>query len=91
MATSAEIMIGGIVLLVDLFAATVLYYVTNVCLAPITNILTQFPIHPALQEGFWEITYVIPSIYGFILIYVIVIIISFAFILARRQVNPYEY
>jgi hypothetical protein len=91
MATTAEITVGGIVLLVDLFASAVLYFICNAVLGPIVTWAASYPIHPALQSGFWEITYVMPTTFGFILIFVIVIIISFVFILARRQVSPYEY
>lgn len=90
MATSTEITIGAILLMTYWFVAAALYYTGNAILGPIVNFAAQFPIHPALQQGLWEISYLPTAFFAFLLIFGIVGTISFVVILARRQVSPYE-
>jgi hypothetical protein len=91
MATSAEIMTGGILLLTNTFIITCMYFIGNTILTPILKFVSMFPIAEQLKPSFWEITYIFPFIFGLLLIFEIIIIISFIYILARRQVTPYEY
>jgi hypothetical protein len=39
----------------------------------------------------WETSYIYPTFFGFLLLFEIVIIISFVYMLGRRQVTPYDY
>ena len=91
MATSAEISVAGIALLVNTFAIIIMYFVGNAVLGPILAFASNFPIHPALRESMWETSYIYPTFFGFLLIFEIVIIISFVYMLGRRQVTPYDY
>jgi len=91
MATTGEIMIGGLALLVNTFAIAVCFFVGNAVLGPLLYIVSMFPIAEPLKASFWEITYVFPAFFAFLLIFEVIIIIAFVYILARRQVNPYEY
>lgn len=91
MATTGEIMTGGILLLVNTFCIVVCYFVSNTVLGPILQMISTFPIADQLKPSFWEITYIFPFIFGLLLIFQVIIIISFVYILARRQVTPYEY
>jgi uncharacterized membrane protein len=91
MATTAEIMTGGILLLVNTFIIICMYFIGNTIMGPILHMISLFPIADQLKPSFWEITYIFPYIFGLLLIFEIIIIISFVYILARRQVTPYEY
>lgn len=91
MATSVEISVGGIALLTNTFAIIVCYFVGNAILGPILAFASNYPIHPALQASMWETTYIYPTFFGLLLVFEVIIIISFVYILARRQVTPYDY
>ena len=91
MATTAEITIGGLLLMIYWFTIAVLYFVGNSILGPIYNFAASFPIHPSLQQGFWEISYIPGGFFGILLLFGIVGTIGFVIILARRQVTPYDY
>ena len=91
MATTVEITVGGLVLLVNTFAIIVCYFVGNAILAPILNFAASFPIHPSLQASMWETSYITPAIFSLLIVFEVISIIGFVYILARRQVTPYEY
>lgn len=91
MATTAEITVGGIVLLVNTFAIVVSFFIGNAILGPILAFAAKFPIHPSLQASMNETTYIFPAFFALLLIFEIIIIVSFVYILARRQVTPYDY
>jgi hypothetical protein len=91
MATTGEIMTGGILLLVNTFCILVLYFIGNTVLGPILRLVSTFPIADQLKASFWEVTYIFPAFFALLLIFEVIIIISFVYILARRQVTPYEY
>lgn len=91
MATSVEITVGGIALLTNTFAIIVCYFVSNAVLGPILAFASKYPIHPSLQSSMWETTYIYPTFFGLLLVFEVIIIISFVYILARRQVTPYDY
>jgi hypothetical protein len=90
-ATSAEIMIGGIILILNIFADIVLYYVGDVMLAPLVDILASWPMPEVLQESLWELTYISYLPFAFMLIFAMISCIGFFMILARRQVSPFDY
>ena len=91
MATSTEITVAGILLLTNTFIIIVMYFVSNAILGPILDFASKFPIHPALQESMWETSYIYPVVFGILLIFEVIILISFVYMVGRRQVNPYEY
>ena len=91
MATSAEISVAGIALLVNTFAIIVMYFIGNAILGPILAFASKFPIHPSLQQSMWETSYIYPAFFGLLFVFEIVIIISFVYMLGRRQVTPYDY
>lgn len=91
MATSAEITAGGILLFTNIFVDTVLYYVGDVLLAPLLDILSSWNVPPALKESLWELTYISYLPFAMMLLFAIMSIIAFVFILARRQVSPFDY
>jgi hypothetical protein len=91
MATSAEITVAGIALLVNTFAIIVCYFVGNAVLGPILDFASKFPIHPSLQSSMWETSYIYPTFFGLLLVFETIIILSFVYMLGRRQVTPYDY
>jgi hypothetical protein len=91
MATTAEIMIGGTLLLTYWFTIAVMYFAGNAVLGPVFNFVASFPIHPALQQGLWEISWLPTAFFAFLLLFGIVGTISFFIIIGRRQVTPYDY
>lgn len=91
MATTVEVTVGGLILLVNTFAIMVLYFVGNAILAPLLLFVSNFPINPALLANVQESTYIYPSIFGLMLIFEVLSIIGFVYILARRQDTPYDY
>ena len=91
MATTVEITVGMLLLLVNTFCIAILYFVGNAILTPILAFAASFPIHESLKASMWETSYIYPSIIGLLLIFEFIIIVGFVYILARRQVTPFEY
>lgn len=91
MATSSEITVGGILLFVNIFADTVLYYIGDVLLAPLLDILAAWPVPDVLKQSLWELTYIAYLPFAMMLIFAILSIVAFVVILARRQVSPFDY
>lgn len=91
MATTAQIMLAGLILFVNTFTIIVSFFIGNAIMGPILNVVSYFPIHPALQSSMWEITYIFPAFFGMLIIFEIISIIGFAVLLGRRQVTPYDY
>lgn len=89
MASTAEVLVGAMALLVCTFVDIVLYYVGSAILGPIINILNQYKITPLL--GLSDNTYVVYVLWAFLLLFEIAAIIAFIFILGRRQVSGVEY
>ena len=91
MATTAELTVGGILLLTYWFMLAVFYFVGNAILGPILSFASSFPMNPALQSGLWEITYIPSTYFGFLLLFGVIFTIGFVMILARSQQTPYDY
>lgn len=91
MATTAEISIGLIALMVNTVAILISYFVGDVMLGPLLDIAAKWNINPILKQGMWETTYVYPYFFAILLIFEVIIIVAFVIILARRQVSPFDY
>ena len=91
MATSAEITVGGIALFVYTIVVIMFYYVGNAILAPILEIAAKWNIHPSLQASMWETSYIYSTFFSMLLIFWILAVVGFVYILARRQVSPFDY
>jgi hypothetical protein len=85
MASTLEMFMAIIALIVNTFIILVMYFVGNVTLAPIfnwaANATTSAQIVPM-----YDISYIPSSIFGLLLIFEVVIIISF-FVVAGRRVQ----
>jgi len=90
-ATSAEITVGTILLFTNLFADITLFYIGDVLLAPLIDILSSWVVPDVLKESLWELTYITYLPFAVMVIFAVLSIIGFFMIVARRQVNPYEY
>ena len=91
MATTAEIMVGGIALFVNTIVIVVSYFVGNSVLAPILGLASKWNIHPLLLSSMWETSYLYSSFFTFLLVFEFILIVAFVIILARRQVSPFDY
>ena len=89
MASSAEVMAGAMALMVCTIVDLLLYLVGNAILGPLVNIVNQFHITPLL--GMSDNTYFIYTLWAFLLLFEIMAIVSFIYIVGRRQVSGVEY
>lgn len=89
MASSGEMLAGGIALLICTFVDLLLYFIGNSILGPIVQIINTYKITPLL--GMSDNTYVIYLLWAFLLLFEIMAIISFVAIIARRQTSGVEY
>jgi hypothetical protein len=91
MATSGEITVAGIILLVNTFTIFIFYFIGNAILGPILDFASKFPIHPSLQASMQETSYIYPSFMGILLVFELISIVGFIFLIGRRQTTPYDY
>jgi len=85
MATTLEMYIAGIALVVNTFTILVLFFLGNVVIAPIIYRLEQIVTGPQVIP-MWDMTYILPSIWAILIIMEIIIIIAFFVVSARRTV-----
>ena len=89
MASSYEILAGGIAFVTFTIVDAMFYFVGNALLRPLIDIIDRTPISPLLQFG--DISWVVYVIWAFLLIFEIIAGLSFVAIVARRQTNVSEY
>ena len=86
MASTLEMFFGTTALIVNTFVILVLFFVSNVVMAPILKWYTNSTLGSAsaavLQP--WDITYIFSYIFGLLIIYEIVIVIVYFAIVGRR-------
>jgi drug/metabolite transporter (DMT)-like permease len=85
MATTFEVMLAGLALILNTIVLLVMYFVGNTILGPVYDFAGSYfaenpPIIPMT-----EISYMPSAIVGLLLILEVVFIISFAMVLGRRQ------
>jgi hypothetical protein len=85
MASSFEMFLAGTALIVNTFIILLMYFVGNMILAPIINWAGTAVIGPQAVP-MWDMTYIVPSIWGILLALEVVCIISFFIVTGRRQV-----
>lgn len=85
MASSAEMMAGAMGLLVCTFIDALLYVVGNAILGPLTAIVNSYHITPLL--GMAENSYVPYILWAALLLFEIGAILSFVYIVGRRQLS----
>jgi hypothetical protein len=85
MASSFEMFLAIIALIVNTFVIILMYFVGGMIIAPIVNWAGTAITGPQAVP-LWDMTYIIPSIWGLLLALEVVIIISFFIVVGRRQV-----
>ena len=85
MASSFEMFLATVALIVNTFVIILMYFVGNIVIAPIVNWAGTFITEPQAVP-LWDMTYLIPTIWGILLSLEVVIIVSFFIVVGRRQV-----
>jgi hypothetical protein len=85
MASSFEMFLAGTALIVNTFIILLMYFVGNMILAPIINWAGTAVTGPQAVP-MWDMTYIVPSIWGILLALEVVCIISFFIVTGRRAV-----
>ena len=85
MASTFELFLAIIALLVNSFVIILMYFVGNMIIAPIVNWAGTAVTGPQAVP-LWDVTYIVPTIWGILLCLEIVIIVSFFVVTGRRQV-----
>jgi len=91
MATSIEMFMAGLALIINTLVILVLYFVGDLILAPLLNQLSTFILGPQAIP-MWDMTYIMPAIWAILLCMEVIIIIAFFVVAARRTVvDDYMY
>jgi hypothetical protein len=91
MASTIEMWLAGIALLVNTLIIITLFFIGDLILAPIINTLSQWIIGPQTIQ-MWDITYIMPFVWILLLVMEIVCVISFFIVSARRvSVDDFMY
>ena len=85
MATSTEMFIAGLALLVNSLVILIFFFLGNVMLAPIIYRLEQLVVGPQVVP-MTDMSYIVPSIWAIMIIMEIICIIAFAVVASRRTV-----
>jgi hypothetical protein len=83
MASSFEMFLAGTALIVNTFIILLMYFVGNMILAPIINWAGTAVTGPQAVP-MWDMTYIVPTIWGILLALEVVCIISFFIVTGRR-------
>ena len=85
MATTTEMFLAGLALIINTFVIGLMYFLGNVILAPILDAFGKY-VDSSQAIPMWDMTYIIPAIWGILLIMEIIIIIAFFVVVGRRTV-----
>jgi hypothetical protein len=85
MASSYEMFLATVALLVNTFIMACMYFVGNVIVAPIVDWAGKTITGPTAVP-LWDSTYIQPFIWAFLLILEVVCVISFFIVTGRRQI-----
>lgn len=86
MATTLEMFLAGIALIINTLAILLMYFVGNTIIAPIVNLVSKMMPSGTQNIPVWETTYLMPFIWALLMIFEVIILISFAVVAARRTV-----
>jgi hypothetical protein len=85
MATSIEMFIAGLALIVNTLIILTMYFVGNLIMGPLMDALGKFVTGPQTIP-MWDMTYIMPAIWAILLCMEVIIIIAFFIVAARRTV-----
>jgi len=83
MATTLEMFLASLALIINTFIIGLMYFLGNLILSPIMDAFGKYVTGPQAIP-MWDMTYIIPAIWGILLIMEIIIIISFVVVIGRR-------
>jgi len=83
MATTLQMYIAGLALIVNTFTIALMYFLGNVILAPILNGLGKY-ITGNQTIPMYDIGFIMPAIWAILLIMEIIIVVSFLVVVGRR-------
>lgn len=84
MASTIEVFLAGLALIINTIAIFVLYFINSAFLGPFVTAIDNLNtlIGGPLQIG--EYTYLIPYIFGLLLVFEVIIIVAFIIVIGRR-------
>ena len=85
MATTMEMFLTSLALIVNTFIIGLMYFLGNLILAPIIDAFGRY-VDTTQAIPMWDMTYIIPAIWGLLLIMEVIIIVSFFVVISRRVV-----
>ena len=83
MATTMEMFLAGLALVINTFVIGLMYFLGNVILAPFLSAMEQY-VNSSQPIPMWAMTYIIPAIWALLIIMEIVIVIAFFVVVGRR-------
>ena len=83
MATTVEMFLSGLALIINTFIIGLLYFLGNAILSPILNAFGKYITGPQ-PVPMWDMTYIIPSMWGLLLIMEVIFVITFFVVIGRR-------
>ena len=93
MATTMEMFVAGVALIVNTTACIAMYFIGNVILAPIvdwaetSNLTRDMPAVLPISD----MTYIYPAIWGLLLIMEVICVVGFFVVIGRRPTYEYYY
>ena len=91
MATTIEMFMAGLALIVNTLVILLMYFVGNIVISPIINGLSSLVIGPQTIP-ISDTTYLMPAIWAVLLCMEVIIIIAFFIVAARRTtIDTFEY
>jgi hypothetical protein len=85
MATTLEMFLASLALIINTFIIGLMYFLGNAILSPFLDAVGKY-VDSSQAIPMWDMTYIIPAIWGILLIMEIIIIIAFFVVIARRTV-----
>jgi len=85
MATTIEMFFESLALIINTFIIGLMYFLGNLILAPFLDAVGKY-VNVNQTIPMWDMTYIIPAIWGLLLIMEIIIIIAFFVVIGRRVV-----
>ena len=83
MATTLEMFLTGLALIINTFIIGLMYFLGNIILSPIMDAFGKY-VDSSQPIPMWDMTYILPAIWGILLIMEVIIIVAFFVVIGRR-------